>query len=425
MKTTLLCQACRVRPAVSSFVARRGPGIVVGTAVVSVLLRLWIAGHTFGSDDVRYWTQFAEGVRRHGPIGVYGQQFDAQYNHPPLAGWLLLLLGHVEDLGVPFPLLVRVPASLADGVTGILLFRLLDGAGHRRGAVLAAVLFLLSPLGVIVSGFHGNTDPVFVMLALAALHQARVRHRPLSAGVLLALSISVKIVPVILLPLFVVRLTGGRRGLSRFAAGGAVVFAVLWLPALALRPGPFLGDVVGYAGNGTIQWGLPVLAAMLGLDPVAHQPILHVGAYLALALAALGPVLLERRTPDGDLLRFGLVLATFLALSPAFGMQYLVWPLAASYLVGLRYATVYNLTASAFALVIYSLWNDAWPWDWGEARSFVLPEHLVWLMFSTWLALLAVVLGGVGRLLAPQPGPPVEASPSVLDAGHSSVRPVS
>jgi hypothetical protein len=413
-----------MRSAVSTFVARRGLGIVVGTAVVSVLLRLWIAGHTYGTDDVRYWTQFAAGVREHGPIGVYGHHFEAQYNHPPLAGWLLLLVNHARDLGVSFPFLIRVPACLADGVTGILLFRLLDRAGHRRAAGAAAVLFLLSPLGIIVSGFHGNTDPVFVMLALAALYQAQVQRRPMAAGLLLALSISVKIVPVILLPLFLLRLAGGRRDLPRFAAGGAAVFVVLWLPALVLRPGPFVDDVLGYAGNGAIQWGLPLIAVIAGFEPSAHAWVIRVGAYAGLAVAALGPVLVARRLPGRNLLRFGLALAAFLVLSPAFGMQYLVWPLAASYLLGLRYATAYNVAGSAFALTVYSLWNHAWPGAWGEARSFLFPDYLLPVVLLTWLALLAVVIGGLGRLLDPGPEPADEV-PGDARTEPSAVRPVS
>jgi predicted membrane-bound dolichyl-phosphate-mannose-protein mannosyltransferase len=423
MRPTRLCHAFPVRSVVSTFVARRGLAIVVGTAVVSVLLRLWVAGHTYGTDDVRYWTQFAAGVREHGPIGIYGHHFEAQYNHPPLAGWLLLLLNQVKDLGVSFPFLIRVPACIADGVTGVLLFRIVESAGHRRGAVVAALLFLLSPLGIIISGFHGNTDPVFVMLALAALYQVQVRQRPMTGGLLLALSISVKIVPVVLLPLFLLRLAGGRRDLTRFAAGGAAVFVVLWLPALVLRPGPFVDDVIGYAGNGAIQWGLPLLAVIAGFDPTAHAWVIRASAYAGLAIAALGPVLVARRTPDRDLLRFGLALAAFLVLSPAFAMQYLVWPLAASYLLGLRYATVYNLAASAFALIVYSLWNDAWPWAWGEARSFLFPDYLLPVVLLTWVALLAVTLGGLGRLLEPGVEPADDVPPDARTE-PSAVRPV-
>jgi hypothetical protein len=385
---------------VSALLRRHGLALVVGTAVVSVLLRLWIAASTFGSDDVHYWTQFAAGVRHFGPVGIYGHSFDAQYNHPPLAGWMLLLIDHLQRTGLSFAFLVRVPASVADGITGVLLFLLIDRYGGRQTAVPAAMTFMLSPVAVIVSGFHGNTDPVFVMLALAAFYQEKVRRRHGASGVLLALAISVKIVPVVLLPLFVLRLvSGGARGRTRFIAGGALVFAVLWLPVLVSRPEQFVENVVLYSGSNLGLWGAPVLVFMLGVDPTTHQAAFHALSYVALAVSAFLPVLLARRS-TADLQRFGLVLSLFLLLSPAFGMQYLVWGLAAAFLVSLRHAAAYALASSAFALVVYSLWNHALPWNWYEARSFDFPDFVVLPMFAAWLALLAVVLRGVAVLHA-------------------------
>ena len=377
-----------------------------------MLLRLWIAASTFGSDDVHYWMQFAAGVRHFGPMGIYGHSFDAQYNHPPLAGWMLLLIDHLQRTGLSFPFLVRVPASVADGITGVLLFLLIDRYGRRHTAVLAAVAFMLSPLAVIVSGFHGNTDPVFVMLAIAAFHQETVRRRHGTSGLLLALAISVKIVPVVLLPLFVLRLvSGGARGRTRFLAGGALVFAVLWLPVLVTRPEQFIENVLLYSGNSLGLWGAPVLVFMLGVDPAAHQALFHALSYVALAVSAFLPVLVGGRA-TADLQRFGLVLSLFLLLSPAFGMQYLVWGLAPAFLVSLRQATAYAVTSSAFALVVYSLWNHALPWNWYEARSYPFPDFVAVPMFAAWLALLAVVLTGVSMLRAAGVAETASARPS-------------
>jgi hypothetical protein len=381
---------------------RRSLLVVVAVAVVSVALRLWIAATTFGSDDVRYWTQFAAGVRRFGPTGIYGHHFLAQYNHPPLTGWLLSAIDHLAWTGLSIPLLVRVPACLADGVTGVLLFLLLARFGDRRTAVPAAVVFLLSPVAVIVSGFHGNTDPVFVMLCLAALHEEKAHRRHLTAGVLLALAISVKIVPIILLPVFVLQIVSdGSRGRWRFLSGGALVFVVLWVPALLSGPAELVHNVLFYAGNGMDMWGLPVVGILMGVDPIRYQALIHASSYLALVAAAVVPVVIGRRVKGMDLPRVGLCMGLFLLLSPAFGMQYLVWPLAVAFLVSFRWATVYAAAASAFALTVYSLWAHAMPWNWYEVRSFPLPDFMVALMLPTWLALLTVVLRGVDRLRCP------------------------
>jgi Dolichyl-phosphate-mannose-protein mannosyltransferase len=410
----------------SGFVQRRGPVVVAAVAVVSVLARLWVAGSTVGTDDVRYWTQFADGVRRFGPVGIYGHSFEAQYNHPPLAGWLLLVCNHLGQLGLSFTFLIRVPASISDGVTGVLLFVLLDRSGDRRRAVLASLLFLISPLGIMVSGFHGNTDPVFVMLAVSALYQARVRERAFPVGVLLGLALSVKIVPVILLPLFLVYMASrGREQLVRLLGGGALVFLVLWSPVLLLRPIPFLEDVLGYTGNGLVEWGLPVVALMAGLGAASNPAVLHGFAYVALGLSVFVPLVAVRGRPSDVLVvRFGLTLAIFLLLSPAFGMQYLVWALAASYLLNLRDATWYNLTASGFALLVYSLWNRAMPWNWLEARSTPFPPQVLPLMLACWLALLIVVVRGIEGARTAVPAEDPAAREGADQAADSSVRAV-
>src|SRR6185312_13199470 len=65
----------------------------------------------------------------------------------------------------------------------------------------ALLFFALSPVSLMVSGFHGNTDPVMVMfLVLAAISVLRVQ--PVFAGILLALSCQIKIIPLLLFPIF-------------------------------------------------------------------------------------------------------------------------------------------------------------------------------------------------------------------------------
>ena len=52
-----------------------------------------------------------------------------------------------------------------------------------------------------VSGFHGNTDPVMVMFLVLAAHMC-LKERPILAGLFLALSCQIKIVPLLFVPIF-------------------------------------------------------------------------------------------------------------------------------------------------------------------------------------------------------------------------------
>lgn len=370
--------------------------VVLAAALLSACLKLVIAARTFGTNDVHYWTDFAQGVRDLGPIGIYGHTFAQVYNHPPLAGWMLTAMNWLVDRGLHFPFVIRVPAILADVGTTILLFELLRRRLPARHAATAAVLFAVSPLMVIVSGFHGNTDPVFTFVSMLTLYLVMVRGQHLGGGIAFGLAVSIKLVPIVLGPLLVVLLV--RRGLVptvRFAAGGLLVFLVLWLPVLVLQGPAFTDQVLDYSGIALSEWGVPQFLDWLGVSSAGVMGFRDVARFPVLLTAALVPAVIVWRRPQVWMVAFGLSFCLFLLLSPAFGMQYLVWPLAAAYLIDWRTATVYNAAASALAYVVYANWNENswWHWDEAVALPFQLPGLV--LMTVTWAALLLVVLHGL------------------------------
>jgi len=87
---------------------------------------------------------------------------------------------------------------------------------------------------------------------------------------------------------------------------------------------------------------------------------------------------------------------TMLVFTPAFGMQYLTWALAAAYLVSIRSAWLYNVAASLLVLSVYSSWSGGGaPWQWDQARAapFTLGQHM--LMAVAWAFLLLTWLDGI------------------------------
>lgn len=368
----------------------------MAVALLSTGLKLVVAARTFGTNDVHYWVMFAQGVRDLGPVGIYGEPFQQVYNHPPLAGWMLLAANWLVDQGMHFPLVIRAPACLADAGSTMLLFETLRRRTTAREAGAAAVLFAASPLMLIVSGFHGNTDPVFTFASLLTLYLVAVRGQHVGAGITFGLAVSIKLVPVVLGPLLLVLLL--RRGLGatvRFVAGGLLVFLVLWLPVLVLRGPEFTDQVLNYSGIALSEWGIPQFLDWLGVSSAGVTELRDAARLPALLTAGLVPAVLVWRRPHAWTVAFGLSFCLFLLLSPAFGMQYLVWPLAAAYLVDWRAATAYNLAASAFAYVVYANWNANTWWHWGEAVALPFQPSGLLLMTVTWTALLLVVVHGL------------------------------
>ena len=249
---------------------------------------------------------------------------------------------------------------------------------------------------LVVSGFHGNTDPVFVALTVASFYLVARSGRPFAGGLCLGLAMSLKLVPVVALPwlLFLAWRRGGV-ALLRFTGGGAMVFVVFWVPVLLMNRGPFLDGVVGYRGIWLREWGLAELVEQAGY-PRFDLWLTEHGSWVV-ALAALTPFALAAlRRPHEEAVGLGMALVTMLVFTPAFGMQYLAWALAAAYLVSIRSAWLYNIAASVLVLSVYSLWSGGgapWTWDQAWAVPFTLGQHL--LMAVAWAFLLLNWLDGI------------------------------
>ncbi len=53
----------------------RGRLAVFAVALIATVTKLVVAANTYGTLDVRYFTEFEQGVRDFGPIGIYGHEF--------------------------------------------------------------------------------------------------------------------------------------------------------------------------------------------------------------------------------------------------------------------------------------------------------------------------------------------------------------
>jgi 4-amino-4-deoxy-L-arabinose transferase-like glycosyltransferase len=373
--------------------------LVLGLALLLLVLKAIIAARTYGTNDIRHWTDFVNGVAERGPVGVYGINFERSfYNHPPAIGYFLQLvdLGRHHGLSIGFS--IRTVASLADVGTALLVFEILRRRRSLREATWAACLVAASPVLVIISGFHGNTDPIFVLFTLLALHLLADRDKPLAGGLSMGLAIGIKIVPVVAIPaLLVLAFIRGRRSLFRFGAGFLISFGITWLPALISEGRPVREHVLGYAGSGISQWGLIQVGHWFH-DPAWADFLTDSGRFPIVLLCALVPAALVWRRPAMAAEAVGLSLVAFLFLSPAFGCQYLVWAMAAAYLLDFGWATAYNLGAGLVLFKIYTRWAHGFPWNHADYWGLVGIELIGALLLWGCLGVLAVL--GVRRILS-------------------------
>jgi len=372
--------------------------LVLGLALLFLLLKATIAARTYGTNDIRHWTDFVNGVAERGPVGVYGITFERSfYNHPPVIGYFLWLVDIGRQHGLSIGFSIRTVASLADVGSALLVFEILRRRRSLREASWAACLVAASPVLVIISGFHGNTDPIFVLFTLLALYLLADRDKPLAGGLSMGIAIGIKVVPVVAIPaLLVLALTRGRSSLARFGAGFLLAFGISWLPALIAEGRPVREHVLGYAGSGISQWGLIQIGHWFD-DPGWADFLTGSGRFPIVLLCAAVPAVLVWRRPAMVAEAVGLALVSFLFLSPAFGCQYLVWAMAAAYLLNFGWATAYNLGAGVVLFKIYTRWAHGFPWyhaDYWGIRGIELVGALL-----LWGCLGVVAVLGVRRIL--------------------------
>ena len=374
--------------------------MVLVVALLVLIPKLVIAALTYGTQDILTWTLFAKGVAERGPTGIYSINFapieHTIYNHPPLIGWYLQLTNLLSRAGIPLRFTIRAVSSAADMVSALLSFEILRRRTSLRRATSSGVLIGASPVLFLISGYHGNTDPLFVMFALLGAYLIVDRDQPLPGGAALALAISVKIVPVIVLPTLAVYLLRRRRDLLvRGFVGFAVVFLVIWtVPVITQWPG-LQHNVLGYAGIPARQWGLVELNSQ---HPVAWLTAFLIGPGRTLIVLVAGglPAVLVWRHPAYAIEGVCFSLVVFLALSPAFGVQYLAWTVAAAYILDFGLATVYNLLAGLFLFSVYYSWNGGLHWA-GLARGRLFTPAEVTIGLIVWVVLIVIAVSQVRR----------------------------
>ena len=189
-------------------------------------------------------------------------------NHPPrsaLLWWCIAHLAHRINhaLGfldpelataldsvaysVAYTVLVKGPASIADLLIGVLLYRWARQIAGPRWAVAAATMILLHPALIYISAWWGQVDSILALGLLVAFRAASSDQVRRSA-ILYALTVLVKAQAMILLPVFAL-LQWQRNGLRRLLHSGEVLVSVLVLASL-----PFLlvapeGHIVRSSGQ--------------------------------------------------------------------------------------------------------------------------------------------------------------------------------
>ncbi|MER5360143.1 glycosyltransferase family 39 protein [Streptomyces sp. NPDC002785] len=384
-----------------SWDVQRARVVVLIAAAAGLLTRMLIAANMPGPADVRIFQGFAQAIVRYGPIRIYEHPLPGLpvYNHPPLAGWMLLGLNELSELGIPFGTLIRSPASISDFFCVLLVFEIVRRRSSVGAAVACGVGVAVSPVLIATSGYHGNTDAVAITFALTAAHLLVDRKSPLAAGVCAALAISVKFIPVVAVPaLFVVALRAGRPAFIRFTAGFTALVALVWGPVLVTVPQNLKENVLEYAGGGYRLWGLVRFADALGLPQSFITFIQGEGHFLFVLACVAAGVWLARLRPAQLPGVVAVTMGLLLLLSTASALQYLTWAAAGLFVIGFWEGATYSCLLGLTAVIGYQ-GRSALRWS----------ETVLHLGEAGWFVLAVGVVSGIRKILAAQPAVPPQS----------------
>ncbi len=376
--------------------------LVLALALLATAAKVYCAWTTIGTADVAFFAQFGHVIADRGVAAVYREV--PIYNHPPLlTEYLGLIWNWADGHGRVISRLIRLPGIAAELATFFLLLWLRRKTG--RPAWWAVALFAASPVSFMISGYHGNFDP-FIVLGVMLTAVACVRGRPAWAGLLLGLTCQVKIIPLLVAPVFFFYWLHRRKALPFTGAAVATTLAG-WIVPLCVVPGPFVKQVL--AQNSIWGWwGFTYLLRMTGMADFfrASPPYSAAQTTVILALKALviGSVLVlawRGRAEPADALFSTLALAFlfFLVFAPGFGVQYLLWIAPFLLLRSERWYAAVTAASSVGLFAFYNSISGGMPWNQGLLIQPSIGTWGPWLLLP-WAVLTACLAASINALFS-------------------------
>ena len=372
---------------------------VLCLAIFALFAKLAVAYNTVGTNDAVFFFGSAQLIHQHGVAWLY--QHSIYFNHPPLIGYFLGAIyvlseqSWCRDLGAHFAFLLRLPGIIADFVVVLLLLRMTKTDSGVRLPTWALALFAVSPVSLMVSGFHGNTDSVMVMFLVCAAFMC-LRGRPMLCALFFAMSCQVKIIALLLIP--AVTFYWLARGKTlRFVVPFAAVSVVLWAEPLLKCSGWLFKNVFAYGSYWGI-WGVTYClrltglacfarVSFFGLTPVQNAIVLTLK--LAIVLAAI--VIAWRRRHLGGSSFFNSLAYSwivFFVFAPGVCAQYLVWLAPFVLICSPVFYTWLLAGSSVFLFAFYTVTSRGFPWMVSVSMDEVREQWAPWSLLP-WAVLIA------------------------------------
>lgn len=379
-----------------------------GLVAITVLVRIipaWIL--QIETADVASNRTMAEAIVRGDNIYAYHVLYwynpFAQF-HPALS--LLIANG----LGARFDFVFKLAMIAADaGTTFLIFWYLLRHGQSLRSTIAWTFLWVLNPVSILISAFHGAPHSIVCFLAVAAFVAADIATDGVRRPYLLAISalalglgIALRTIPILLLPCFLVLITRTVREVATYAALALLASVANLIPYLIFASETLLRETVmesgtlDYSGYTDFGWVAVVRAAGLLFGRprqfmVRDQELLD-GTKLLFVLAYLASLLVLpyfRRASLGRALMLSSLL--FYTLYAGVASQYLVWVLPLAIILRQRLTIPYTMISATALISFYTTYYA--PILFGRYAPLIRPSDAVLATYGISNILLVALCG--------------------------------
>ena len=393
--------------------------LVLVIAVLALAAKIYCAATTLGTTDTLLFGGFGRYIAQEGLINMYLKT--PLFNHLPLVGDYVGLIsiwsGHSAQR---FAFLNRLPGILADLAVVLALLWIRRRTGQPPWWALA--LLAASPVCFMISGYHGNYDSV-IPLGLVLAVVACLQERAALAGVMLGLACQVKIIPLVMCPVFFFYwLHRGKPG--RFAVATVATVLVGWSAPLFVIPGTFVRQVLVY--NSIWGWwgityllnksGLPGMSGILLFQEHSLPQTIVVNGLKFIVIAGALFIAWRRRKGNASSLlgTMGLVWVLFFTFAPGFGVQYLAWVSPFLLFSSPRWFAAFTGAASLSLFIFYNTISSGMPWLQGYHLAQLAGIWAPWLLVP-WAVFLAMFIASRREILGLLSS--AESSPDAVTPG--------
>ena len=354
-------------------------GLILATALAGLLARLWASRFPYNYDFTAY-VAVSDTV-----LGGGNPYETGKHNYGPI--WFLIHSTIRRFLEEPdaFRLGLALLFALVDIAIALLLM--------RRGYLAGAALFLLAPVGIAISGQHGQFDNIAIALALAAAlafrrggSEIRIGSSDLLSVMLLGLSLSTKH-DFLVLPLWFALMQGSWLRRATYAVVPYAIFGLSLLPYWVINSAPVRDYVLSYRSNPNAPAYYLLLPDEIVWGWVNRG---FIAVIFLLLMFALGWY--YRRLPAFEVtLIYGITLVVF---SPAIVDQYFAIPMPGiaaflnlGFLAWMVFVSIYLLgEPEDFNLPIFNTMKlHLAPYQEGTYKDQFVFLFVGWLIMNVWL----------------------------------------